>query len=196
MSKRYSLTGSILVLTLFMVPAAAWAVPLSPNQVLQAKFKFPGDPTSPIGEIDLLDMILNASCAGICGAPKARFELFDGATLLGSYTQTFAQPFTSFAFTSPTSLYTFSATSVSDFTSVANGTINGKLDIVNLSPQTFDFSVSVPAGAVGRAFQANAYTSGSPQPILISQELAPVPAPSSVLLIMGGLPLLVRRSTV
>jgi len=169
----------------------AAALPVAPGQILQVEFNFPADPTTTLGEIDVLQLGLVATCAGgaACGAPSASIALFDGSMLLGTNTLTFTQPGTSFAFTSPTSLYTFQAADVSDFSSIANGTLDGRLQITNLGTATFDFTViPFPGGSVGRAGSTNGYVIGAPDPILTSQQVvAAVPEPATWLLIAAGL---------
>lgn len=197
----------VLVLAAAFVPARpAVAIPLQPGESMLVRFHFPGDPVAQLGEIDTLSLILNATCSGFCGAPSARFELFDGSLPLGDLELTFAQPFTTFAFYAPSSVYRFRAGVVSDFSSIANGTIDGRLRITNISvPNTigsvitnplFDFSVqNMPGGSVGRATQSNGYNPGGPDLVIDSQTATTVPEPGTMLMLGTGLAAasLVRR---
>ena len=180
------------LLVTFLLAAAlappAHAIPVASGETLQVDFSFSGDPSTPLGEIDVLALVLNATCSGFCGAPSASIDLFDGATWLGNNTQQFAQPFTIFAFTALTSAFTFRASQVTDFTSIADGSIDGLLKITNRGTHTFDFSVSLMYGAsVGRSNGTNGYINGSPHPILGVQQVATVAEPPMLLLLATAL---------
>lgn len=160
----------------------ASALPVLPGQALSVTFGFPGDPNSPIGEVDTLSFILNGTCSAGCGVPSAKVDLFNGATLLGTFSWTFSQPFTTFAFTSQTSQFTFNAARIADFSSIANGSINGLFRITNTATGVFDFSVqNMPGASIGRANGTNGYVNGSPEPVITGQATVPEPATLSLL---------------
>lgn len=190
-----------------VLPAVSHAAVIRSGETLRVNFSIPGVPAvTSQGEIDALTFTLDAiRTNSIIGAPSARFELFDGSQLLGSYEFAFSSPFTGFAFTSSSSLYSFRSTVVSDFSSILDGTIDGRIDITNTTKRAFDFQPEDPAfnfnvggGALGRAFSSNGLVlapSGVRNVVIESQErVVSVPEPSSTVLLVGAmLTLLVLR---
>ncbi len=175
-----------------LLPETAGAVPLAFGETMRVRFSLPappdlspGSPDNPFNIADTLAGILNVVRISGVGAPSATFTLYDGTTLLGSFSLTFSTPFTGFAFSGPTSPYTFRAGSVSDFTALDDGTIDGVLDITNTSAVLFDFSVG--SLEVGHGISTNGYIPLTPQPIIHSQKLLVVPEPQMLLLFGTGL---------
>src|SRR5579871_4780348 len=74
------------------------------------------------------------------GSPTFVAQLFDGTTLLGTYT---GSPFVSI-FKSPTSALTFANPTVADFTTILNGTINGVLKYELLTGELANVDLTVP----------------------------------------------------
>lgn len=199
--------SALAAVVIFGLPAVSHAAVIQSGETLRVNFSIPGVPAvTSLGEIDTLTFTLDAiRTNGIIGAPSARFELLDGSQLLGSYEFAFSSPFTSFAFTSTSSLYLFRSTAVSDFSSIVDGTIDGRIEITNTTKRAFDFQPEDPAfnytvrgGTLGRAFASNGVVlapSGVRNVIIESQErVVSVPEPSSTALLFGAmLTLLVLR---
>lgn len=175
-----------------LLPETAGAVPLAFGETLRVRFSLPAPPDSPTAPAGsprhiadtLLGHLVVDRISGF-GGPSATFTLYDGTTLLGSYSLTFSTPSTSFAFSGPTSPYTFRAGSVSDFTALDDGTIDGVLDITNTSAVVFDFSVT--SLTVGHGTGTNGLHPLTPGPIIHSQKLLVVPEPQMLLLFGTGL---------
>jgi len=180
------------------VPLQAGAMPIHNGETLEVKFGFSGPPDIGIPQLppndpwrvaDVLYGILNATYLGGFGAPQATFALYDGASLLGSFSLTFAQPFTTFAFSSPTGLFNFRSGIASDFSAIIDGTIDGRLLITSTSPADFDFSVSDLQ--VGHATQASGFIPFSPGARITEQSLLTPPVavaePATAALLLAGL---------
>lgn len=175
-----------------LLPETAGAVPLAFGETMRVRFNLPappdlstGSPGNPFHIADTLAGILNVDRILGVGAPSATFTLYDGTTLLGSFSLTFSTPFTTFAFSGPTSLFTFRAGSVSDFTALDDGTIDGVLDITNTSAVLFDFSVT--SLRAGHGSGPNSFIPLTPEPIIHSQKPLVVPEPQMLLLFGTGL---------
>lgn len=184
-------------------PAAA--VPILSGETLEARFNLPSPPVSTIpglppghflGIADLLFGFLDVTRISGIGSPQATFALYDGADLLGSYSLSFAAPTTSFAFSAGAFTFRAGMISGSDFSSMRDGTIDGRLLITNTSVVDYDFSVrslDIARGG-GPNTIGNPFT---PQPVITSQVLlAPTVVaepPTTALLFAGVSALLILR---
>ncbi len=183
----------------------AQAVLLQSGETMRVTFSIPGDPTTPLGEVDVLAFNLTVSCSGICGAPSHSTSIFDGTTLLGTHDSTFARPGTIFAFTSQSSSFTHNSTRLANFSPIANGTIEGILEVTNTSTSpysfvntTYDFDIGGPI--LGRGGNPISIDGANLTPVILSQtikkpgtDVADVPEPAALGLLLAGLaPLLWR----
>ena len=175
-----------------LAPSQAGAVPLSPGETLRVRFEMPGAPNfpglpswHPFNVADTLPGVLHVSDQVGIGVPSAIFALYDGSTLLGSFSLSFAAPFTTFAFTAPDSAFTFRAGDVSSLAALDDGTIDGVIEITSTSAATFDFEVSGLRASHGAG--TNSLSHLAPSPMILSQEKATVPEPQSLLLLGLGL---------
>ncbi|MCG8694210.1 MAG: hypothetical protein MI806_23630, partial [Minwuiales bacterium] len=156
----------------------AQAVLLQSGETMRVTFSIPGNPTTPLGEVDVLAFNLTVSCSGLCAAPSHSTSIFDGTTLLGTHDSTFARPGTFFAFTSQSSRFTNSSTRLANFSPIANGTIEGILEVTNTSttPYTFidlnttyDFSIGGPI--LGQGGSPNSIDGANLTPVILSQTI-------------------------
>lgn len=183
----------------------AQAVLLQSGETMRVTFSIPGDPTTPLGEVDVLAFNLTVSCSGICGAPSHSTSIFDGTTLLGTHDSTFARPGTTFGFTSQSSSFTHNSTRLANFSPIANGTVEGILEVTNTSTSpypfvntTYDFSIGGPI--LGRGGNPISIDGANLTPVILSQtikkpgtDVADVPEPAALGLLLAGLaPLLWR----
>jgi hypothetical protein len=142
-------------------PQQAKAVPILPGETLRVEFGFSSAPDIGIPQLPsnhpwrvptVLFGFLNVTRLAGFGQPSATFALYDGDDLLGSFSINF-DGFTTFGFSAPGGLFTFRAGSVTDFSSIADGTIDGVLLITNTSP--VDLDLSAADLEVGHATQSN-----------------------------------------
>lgn len=205
------------VFALLLASAApAAAIHIASGETLVVKFGFPSAPewtAAPPGippdfpnfTTDLLYGHLAAGQVSGMGAPRALMALYDGGTLLGSYELDFSYPWTTFAFSSPTGLFTFRGGRVADFSSIADGTIDGELRITNISTQPYaNFSAPIIDFQVTSLYAAHGMSSSSlvdhnPYPVIESQQkLVPQEVPAPAALALFGLGILglgaVRRA--
>lgn len=164
------------------------AIPLSAGDKVVLDFGFDSDPFGFFGEVDLLRV--GADFAGFMAA-TVQMKVFDGATLLGEDSGPFNLGLSIF-FVSNTSLFTFGPPVVlDDFSSIADGSIDGRIEITVLSGST-DLSVTVVDA--GYATTGNGYATSTPKPRIYSTTVIPfgtdVPEPGTLALLAGGLGML------
>lgn len=109
---------------LFLWSTSVFAATLTPGEI--AQYTFTTDPiSSPCpGTCDTL--FFSAGYTSLSGAPTLTASLFDGTTLLGTFTSaTFGEA----TFLSSGSLLSNAAAPVVDFTNILNGTIDGIIEL-------------------------------------------------------------------
>lgn len=162
------------VIAIIGMAAGAGATTIGPGNALQATF------TTVPNTADMILFFDNTPYAST-GTPVITVQLFDGAGLLGTYTGDAFSGFISSVFTSPTSLFTtFSPTQV-DFTSINNGSIQGRL-LMTVTGGTITFNVSDLVLSDGLGISSTGY---SPRPDVQNISFAvvsDVPEPTSVML--------------
>jgi hypothetical protein len=178
--------------------STAQSTVLTSNDLLLVTFT-----TSP-GATPVPDTLtLNLGQVQVMAAHTARTgALFDGATLLGTgSTTSFGNHVGALSLSparswrSPTSVWNFDNPAVADFTTVANGTINGRIEFA-IATGAMDINLNNVSLGMGRAFQANAFTNSNPQPVVTSVQIIPEPAALSATLPAAGGLLLSRRRRV
>ena len=195
------------------VPSVAGAVVIAPGQSMEATFSFASAPTLPANEsvgllpndpwlvADVLEGILTSSYVSGFGAPEAEVQLFNGTTLLASV-DVDASLFNTFAFVGPGSSFTYHSGIASDFSSIADGSIQGIIRVTNISVPVFGFGlpaqtndVSVSSFMVGHADGAQQFLTFGPDPVIGTQTLVGVAEPGALGLFVLGLGgvMLVRR---
>jgi hypothetical protein len=182
------------VISFCAAPFASAAI-LTSNDILRVRFTTsPG--SSPVPDT----MDLHLGIVQVLQAHTSRTgALFDGNTLLGSGTSTSfgghvgalsLQPARSWR--SPTSLYTFENPAVADFTTIQNGTIDGRIDFT-IQTGAMDINLANVRVSMGRATGPSSQLLSNPQPVLTSVEIIPIPEPAMGVVALAALPALLRR---
>jgi hypothetical protein len=181
------------ICVLFCAAQTLRAAVLNAGDVLIVTFT-----TSP-GALPVPDTFtLNLGTVQVLAAHTSRTgAMYDGPTLLGTgSTSSFGGNVGALSLSparswkSPTSLWNFDNPAIADFTTIANGTINGRLEFT-IATGAMDINLANVFIRMGQAFQANAFTNSNPQPVLTSVQIVPEPAMGWALL--GGALLALRR---
>jgi hypothetical protein len=167
----------------------ARAIELTPGETLNVTFTESGPP-SVLGGLftgagGLLDDTLAFEESDNLGVPASGVaQLFDGTILLGTVDFT-AYKLQGFGFVASGSAFTAVPTGiVNDWTSIINGTINGRLDIT--LDTTADISISLFNLGIGTG--GSGIFTASPQPTITGESvLATTPLPRTLTLFGAGL---------
>ncbi len=166
-------------------PEPAQAMPLSAGDKVVVEFGFDDDPYGFLGEVDLLRV--SAAFSGFTLA-NVEFKVYDGATLLGEKSGPFQFGLHLFLI-GPGSVFTFGPpVLLDDFSSIADGSIDGRIEITVLSGTTDLSAVIVEAG---NATTGNTFGYADPAPRIFSTTVIPagtaVPEPGALALLAGCL---------
>jgi hypothetical protein len=184
------LVSIVLLIILGESAPALRAQSILPGQKLVIDFSFSAPPIAQDGQpIDFVYFLAGASFIDFTGS--VTFRLYDGTTLLGSAT-TFDHR-ADWRFAPANSDWIDAATTIVDFDSIADGTIQGRFEFVpkflNPGPNS---SVFVGGFSVitGDAISPGQYWSG-PAPSSITSQVVPLPesSDSALLLLIGILSL-------
>jgi len=163
------------------VTPKATADTLNAGDILEIRFST----TAPVCQLGPCDaLVLYDNAAGSNGATNLMVNLFDGNSLLGTDVNVFCC--VAF-FHSPTSVYGDGATV--DFTAIDSGTINGIMDMSFGTGSLTWPSAPTPTLLIGHA-TAKGYLGGEGTGIQINSVTiltAPIPEPSYIVLLLGGL---------
>lgn len=171
-------------LAVFM--GSAKATILNVGDTLEVPFSFSSAPVSPVGPTDTVEFY-ESDQSLMFGLPQAVAKFYDGSTLLAQVNFT-PDVFQTLTLASTTSLFNFDFVAyASNFASIDNGTIDGRIDVTLLSGED-DISLGV-IGA-GHAVSGNGFDNASVYPTLGQPKFIPasaVPEPASVAIYCAGL---------
>lgn len=136
----------------------AHADTISPGEMIQFSFTLSGVPTCSDGPCDTLLMTPFGGSSIFVGSPILNVQLFNGSTLLGSFT---GVPVVA-SFVSASSLYTFDNPTVIDFSSILDGSIQGIVDYQLTGASITNTSLD-PATA-GSHLVTQSHPTASPRP--------------------------------
>jgi len=191
--KRTTLVLLLLVFGARVRPAAADTI--GPADVLRVAFSLPAPPQC-VGGCDVI--LFGFALANNPVGPTSA-SLFNGSTSLGTFrTDTECQMAGTCAagvpsFIAQGSVYGLHSP-VIDFTSIRNGTINGRLDFSVTTPTDMELGGRDTFVLIGHASQIGGTNSGTRATITSEAIIATTPEPSSVLLLSTGAAMLVVRS--
>jgi hypothetical protein len=158
--------------------ATARATILHAGEVLRVTFTTSPNP-NPVPDV----LTLGLGVVNVLQPHTARTgALYDGNTLLGvGSTTSFGgntgqlslNPARSWK--SPTSVWNFDFPAVADFTTIANGTIQGRIDF-SIATGAMDINLQNVNLGMGRATAPNIFTNTNPQPVITSVQIIPEPA--------------------
>ena len=161
---------------------SAHAATILEGEIVQFSFTLSGPPTCPDGTCDTLIMTPFGASSIFQGSPIMHVELFNGNTLLGTFT---GVPVVA-AFDSSTSLYTFDSPPTIDFSSILNGAIQG-IVLYQLTGGSITNTTLDPASAgfgLGHATDSSGFN--KLVPVTVTSETV-VPEPSVSAFVLAGL---------
>ncbi len=141
-----------LSILLTLTPAAISAVEITTNDTVAVEFKLTGPPSTNNGIVDLMEIFPINGALYEVGAVDATVKLYDGNRLLGTYliVNSFGANFRGV-----TSQWRFQNPTIIDFTSIRDGSIDGRIEYRitrlpnNLTSIDIDLFSTVPALGVG-----------------------------------------------
>lgn len=176
--------------------SAARATILHAGEILRVTFTTTPNSTPAPDELSL-----NLGLTNVIQAHTARTgALYDGNVLLGvGSTTSFGNvvgplnldPARSWK--SPTSLWNFDNPAIADFTSIVNGTINGRIDF-SIATGAMDINFANVRLSMGQAQGPSIVNLSNPQPTVTSVQI--VPEPTALALLALLLPVLIPRRRV
>ena len=194
---RYSFSALAIVAALMAAVMfsnrADASVTLEPGQTLDVYFDFPGGTTfSEFGPSYPLDTLsFNLEDYSVYPATAtATAALYNGGTLLGTIASFNADIDQTFAFEGSTSKYTAGATDVIDFSSIADGTIDGLLQIQLVGDASANDLVIYTNGFGTGAYSNTIYDVASTDPQITSEVVVPntpIPEPTSLAILGAAL---------
>jgi hypothetical protein len=154
---------------------------LTPNDVLQVRFTVaPASPTPDVLTMSLGIVQVLAAHTSRTGA------LFDGNTLLGTgSTSSFGGHVGALSLSparswrSPASVWDFDFPAVADFTTIQNGTIDGRVDFT-IQTGAMDIDLNNVGLSMGQAIAPNIFLNSNPQPVITSVQIVPIPEPATL----------------
>lgn len=162
------------------LPAQGALVTLTPDDVLEIHFTVP---TLPHPDTDMFYIFANGST--ITGGFTVVTELYDGNTLLGTYTDGYSQ-ITS-RWKELGGLNTNGNPEIIDFTSILDGTIDGYTR-TTISANSITFDTDAVQGKFGRGIDATSWYSDFAEANILSVNIvSTVPVPAAVWLFGSGL---------
>ncbi len=163
----------LVVITVFLISngiasssAYAELVTLSPGDVLEIRFDVP---VLPSPDNDMFYIFANGST--VTGYFDAVTLLFDGDTLLGTYTEGYSQ-ITS-RWITVNSLSTIGNPQIIDFTSLLNGSIDGLTQMTNVGYNSITFDTVAVQGKFGKAISFNSWYSDPVEARILSVTIIP-----------------------
>ena len=186
---------TVLLVCALALPACADIWTLNPDNVLEYTFQTnpsAWDGTAP--DFLELNLITNGSFSPAEPLSDLTVKLYDGNTLLGTYVSPFTGPISNFmgltvgewvSATSPNSNFPFGQPTKVDFTSILDGTIQGRIDItISSGAMNFDFpfdgGTSENYPRLGYISAPNVVTS---RPGIVDTSVQITPEPGSIALL-------------
>jgi hypothetical protein len=164
---------------------------IRPGDVLRETFSLPAQPECLLGECDVI-LFSFAFANNPVGATSA--SLFNGSTLLGTFRCQMSENCVAGvpSFVAQGGLYGLQS-AVIDFTSIRNGTVEGRLDFSVTTPTDVVFGGQNTFVHIGHASQIGVTYSGSRATITSEAIVTPTPEPTTLLLFGSGITGLVIR---
>jgi hypothetical protein len=178
MGHRAQILSIVFVLACAAAARVAPAAVLSAGQVLEVRFVVP-----PLSSPTPDTLTINLGVVQVLAAHTSRAgALFDGNTLLGTgSTSSFGGHVGALSLSparswrSPTSVWDFDNPAVADFTSIANGSITGRIEFA-IATGAMDITLSNVSLRMGQATAPNIFTNSNVQPLITSVQIIPEPA--------------------
>ena len=181
MKKLCLLSATWMIILFHLSTAQAALVTLTPDDKLEISFSLPLPSPS---TYDVFSMFI--SKAGSTGSNIISSDLFNGATLLGSYTSSYNSAAS--RWTTSSSAFTFDNPTFIDFSSFWDGSIDGLVRVSITGSGSVTFDTDTIEASVGQGVNSSGVSGNlNFNPTINSITVSSVPVPAAVWLFGSGL---------